>query len=136
MSCIILNVANIASLQPVPEFSTPSDGGNVTLGERWVIEFNHVIQRPTSPSYITIVDDSGNNILRLDTSRRSKDVTFSGRRIKFFPPLDVFQVGLEEAKEYRLRLDQGAAISVGSCGMDSEAFEWNFEVIGKIYLKL
>ncbi len=23
------------------------------------------------------------------------------------------------------------AVSVGSCGMDSEAYEWNFEVVGK-----
>ncbi|XP_072015969.1 uncharacterized protein [Amphiura filiformis] len=131
MTCIILNVANVDALEPQTDISTPADGGSITVGEKWTIEFNTEVQRPTTTSYITLVDERGYGVLNLDTSEGSNDVEFNGRKIEFYPPEDTFPVGPEEAREYRLRLDQGAAVSVGSCGLDSEAYEWNFEVVGR-----
>ena len=82
-----------------------------------------------SSKFITIYDSSGVEVFKVDASKKSSDITFRGRILEFgFPPDLLFNMDTG----YQLVFDAGVAKGATKCGLESEAYEWSFEMLGNL----
>ncbi|XP_072023909.1 uncharacterized protein [Amphiura filiformis] len=129
-SYVNLNVVDAGYLYPVKSKSYPSDGQVVEIGrtknlKKWSIRFNRQVRRPTQTVYISLSNNYGRVVGRVDSSDKMQ-VQFTGKDVSFNMP--IYEVG----GEYTLRIDEGFAIDAkyvdSKYPFYSKAEEWSITI--------
>ncbi|XP_071791435.1 uncharacterized protein [Asterias amurensis] len=108
-------------LAVVLEDSVPAIGAEMK-GNVVSVTYNKKIQKPADSAFVTIFNSANSPVFRVDTS--TPDVTIDSRTLSFELPLTL---PLEFQGTYRMRVDEGAAVSVRDCDQGlAPMVEWDF----------
>ncbi|XP_072040587.1 integrin beta-like protein A [Amphiura filiformis] len=106
-SFLVLNVADVPPLQPVPDESTPSPGAEINADTKWVVTFNTEVQRPSVPAFISLLDINGDIVDVCDVSNEDQ-AKFTANQVTFSLSGGTLAPGTHE---YRLVVDPVAALT-------------------------